>query len=365
VGYLADESLLVTMSNEFSAISGLKINPDNWDESRIDKHLRFNIQVLEQGRMLAESRSLTALKQQFGSKARKQFMRQEGQEWHRDNLQQWDFGELAETVLTPGGSKAWPALVDQQTAVGIRLFDNSAEAAYEHQQGLQRLLLLSLKDKLKYLRKNSGIQNTAAMIYLALAEDTSLEPAEDLLQSVLVDLLSGFGRVRDEAAFSKCLAGISKDWVPECARLSKVFNQVMTAYQAASLAVDDELATKYPEVWEDASSQLADLVYAGFLADVQAPILRHYPRYLEAVSLRLQRLTQDPQKDAKRQAQIQPWWQRYLDYLEAAGDYTNDLDYYRWLLEEYRVSLFAKDLGTRQKVSEKRLEEAWESVDSI
>jgi len=102
-----------------------------------------------------------------------------------------------------------------------------------------------------------------------------------------------------------------------------------------------------------------------FLADVQAPILRHYPRYLEAVSLRLQRLTQDPQKDAKRQAQIQPWWQRYLDYLEAAGDYTNDLDYYRWLLEEYRVSLFAQDLGTRQKVSEKRLEEAWESVDSI
>jgi len=92
--------------------------------------------------------------------------------------------------------------------------------------------------------------------------------------------------------------------------------------------------------------------------------LSDYPRYLDAVDLRLDALELDPRRDVQRQAGIDPWWQRYLDHLEAGRPYTPELDAYRWLLEEYRVQVFAQKLRTREKVSAKRLQEAWSSLSS-
>lgn len=362
VGYQSKQPLLSVLSQEFSAISGLEIVASDWGEARLEKHLRFNIQLTDKTEVVVESRSLADLKQQFGTQARKKFMHREGREWHRDGLKAWDFGDLLATVQTPGGSRAWPALLDQKNSVGLRLFDNPIEAAAEHQAGITRLLLLKLTDKLKYLRKNSGLSQSAKMIYLALAEAGVAEPSQDLLLSVLDDLVSDFGSVRSESKFDQLVAMISKQWIPECNKQAQVFNQVMLAYQQAVLQVDAILAEKFPKVWDDVSAQLEDMVYAGFLADVDAAVLRHYPRYLEAIAMRLQRLSQDPSKDSQRMQQIAPFWQRYLVWLEEKGTYTPELDNYRWLLEEFRVSLFAQELGTCQKVSVQRLEKAWALV---
>ena len=78
----------------------------------------------------------------------------------------------------------------------------------------------------------------------------------------------------------------------------------------------------------------------------------------EAVKIRLEKLAADPARDLTRLREIQPWWQRYLGALEHRG-YTPELDRYRWLVEEYRISLFAQELKTTEKVSTKRLEKAW------
>ena len=87
--------------------------------------------------------------------------------------------------------------------------------------------------------------------------------------------------------------------------------------------------------------------------------LAQYPRYLEAIDKRLDALELDPRRDVQRQSEIDPWWQHYLDYLAEGKPYTPELDDYRWLVEEYRVQVFAQQLGTAEKVSKKRLEEAW------
>ena len=363
VGYFSDESLLLVMSREFTAISGLKFEPSDWNEEQLDKHLRFHIQVLEQGKVIAESRCLQELKQLLGEQARQQFMHKEGQDWHQDGLQSWSFDNLPETVTTPGGSTAWPALVDQQDSVGIRLFDNPAEAGVSQHAGLVRLLLLKLPDKLKYLRKNSGIKAAAAMSYLALSDADGADPAVDLLMSVLDELVAAFAAPNDAASFQNLLGHVAQQWVLECSQQAKIFNQLMEQYQQASLLINDELAQRHRRVWEDVEGQLSDLVYTGFLHDVKAPVLRQYPRYLQALVLRLQRLDQDPGKDAKRMAAVEPWWQLYLNWLEEMGTYTTELDNYRWLLEEYRVSLFAQELGTSQKVSAKRLGQLWQVVE--
>ena len=115
-------------------------------------------------------------------------------------------------------------------------------------------------------------------------------------------------------------------------------------------------------VYNDMRSQLDDMLYDGFLHDLAAERLMHYPRYLEAMKIRLAGIDKDPQRDAARMAEVKPFWRQYLELLEQGHDYDHAVDEYRWLLEEYRVSLFAQQLGTRSKVSKQRLKKAWQKI---
>jgi ATP-dependent helicase HrpA len=109
-------------------------------------------------------------------------------------------------------------------------------------------------------------------------------------------------------------------------------------------------------------AQLDDMLYEGFLGELPPERLQHYPRYLEAMLVRLASVEEDPRRDAVRMKQVEPHWQRYLELLEQGRDYDEAVDEYRWLIEEFRVSIFAQQLGTRTKVSEKRIEEAWRKI---
>jgi ATP-dependent helicase HrpA len=107
------------------------------------------------------------------------------------------------------------------------------------------------------------------------------------------------------------------------------------------------------------------LLPAGFLRDTPAEWSAQYPRYAKALRTRLERLAGQYAKDQKYTAMLQalaePLWNAVRDrpglllLCPAAAQY-------RWMLEELRVSLFAQNLGTRQAVSEKRLQEQWRTV---
>jgi ATP-dependent helicase HrpA len=107
---------------------------------------------------------------------------------------------------------------------------------------------------------------------------------------------------------------------------------------------------------------MEDLVSAGFLQQLAAGRLQHFPRYFAAIEERLRALQENPQRDAERMQQVQPWREHYLQRMHSGAEYDEALDEYRWLLEEYRVSQFAQRLGTAVKVSEKRLAAAWRNV---
>ena len=111
---------------------------------------------------------------------------------------------------------------------------------------------------------------------------------------------------------------------------------------------------------DDITQQMQRLVPRRFLLETDWAALQHFPRYLKAVALRLEKLRADPARDAARLAELRPIEQRYLRRLaELKGAQHARLDEYRWLLEELRVSLFAQELRTPQPVSVKRLDKAW------
>jgi len=115
----------------------------------------------------------------------------------------------------------------------------------------------------------------------------------------------------------------------------------------------------------EARAQRDALVYPGFFARTPWSQLAHLPRYLQALSRRLQRYPQNPDRDQRHAAQVAHWWGRYRERAEAlrrAGGVSAELDAFRWMLEELRVSLFAQELRTPDPVSFKRVEKAWQGL---
>jgi len=154
-------------------LTGLQVRMADLDEEAIANHYRFNICVTdEDGELIAQGRDLKSLQETFGHKARRRFMDRQGEAHRRDGETTWAFGKLEQSIITADGNPAWPALVDQETAVGMRLFDTWEDAVLSHIDGVRRLLALHLADKLNYLAKHHGLSKDAMLVWSALGSST-------------------------------------------------------------------------------------------------------------------------------------------------------------------------------------------------
>ncbi len=271
----------------------------------------------------------------------------------------WDFGELPELMEIRRKGQVlvgFPALIDAGDAVTIEVFDEPEVAAAKHRAGLRRLFALQLRDALKYLEKNVPDLQKMAVAYMPLGT------AEELRQQIidvaldrafLIDPLpateADFKRRVDEGRARLTLIA------NEIARLAGV---ILTEYAAAARKIKD--AKNAPEATKDAAEQLQRLVPKHFLATTPWAALQHFPRYLKAITLRLDKLRADPARDTQRMAEVRAQDQRFWRLVaERKGQIDSRLQELRWLLEELRVSFFAQELRTPYPVSTKRLDKLW------
>ena len=369
-------------------------------------HLLMNFRVVdEHGRQRGQGRNLAALKAELGGEARGAFQAlaglksslpspsgrrpgeghaaeskpnrpsdQTGQERAATKSEAitptladsrhtaWDFGELPELMEIRRKGQVlvgFPALIDAGDAVTIEVFDEPEVAAAKHRAGLRRLFALQLRDALKYLEKNVPDLQKMAVAYMPLGT------AEELRQLIidvaldrafLIDPLpateADFKRRVDEGRARLTLIA------NEIARLAGV---ILTEYAAAARKIKD--AKNAPEATKDAAEQLQRLVPKHFLATTPWAALQHFPRYLKAITLRLDKLRADPARDTQRMAEVRAQDQRFWRLVaERKGAIDTSLQELRWLLEELRVSFFAQELRTPQPVSVKRLEKVWAQV---
>jgi len=353
-------SLLERLAAELTRIGGLAIEPGDFQLDRIEPHLHCNIRVKgEDGKTLAESRELEALQADLGERARKQFMARQAADWRRDGLRTFDSLKLPEHVRTRTGHSAWPALIDQGDSAGLRLFDDEHEARQAHHHGIHRLLLIALADKLKYIAKSHRLSRAAAIAWTRVGDIGGLE--RRLAERVVFDGIREAWALRDAAGFNTLEKQMRGTIIEQCANAMAWLDQTIVTWHETTRRLA-ELGPAQPSAQADIESQLNDLIYDGFVTDVTVDRLAEYPRYLQAIQLRLAALELDPRRDVQRQAEIDPWWHRYLEWLHAGHPYTPELDAYRWLIEEFRVQVFAQKLGTKEKVSRKRLECAQSNV---
>jgi ATP-dependent helicase HrpA len=360
-------------------------------------HLFMNLQVVdEHGRQLGMGRNLGALKSDLGAKARGAFQalaalkvgtpnapgaRKPGrdetppQQAGRtgpvadaprallpDAAQRhtaWDFGELPELMeIRKAGTTlvGFPALVDQGDAVTLEVFDEPSLAATRHRAGLRRLVALQVREALKYLEKNIPDLQRMGVAYMPLGTleelraqiiDVALDRA--FLQDPVPADAPSFARRLEEGRGRLTLIA------NEVARLAAV---ILAEYATAVRKVKD--TRNATQATQDIAQQLQRLVPRDFLARTPWPALQHFPRYLKAIVLRLDKLRADPARDAARLAELQPHEQRYWRLVaERKGAVDDRMGEFRWLLEELRVSFFAQELRTPQPVSLKRLDKVW------
>ncbi len=285
-----------------------------------------------------------------------------GQQSQHTGLTAWTFGELPELLEIVQGKLTligFPALVDKQTHCDLEVFDDPTVAVRTHRVGLRRLFALQLKEQLKFIEKNIPNLQQMGMQFMAMGSqeelrDQIIQKAIDIacLQDPLPTDAAAFNKRKDQGKSRLSLL------VNEIARL---VSQVLTEFHG----LPKKLQNVNPQAAADMQSQLQGLVHKRFLIDNDYAQLAHFPRYLKAINVRLEKLRGDPARDAKLMAE---WTQSASHFMRAAKDRMAGKNTdpkmveFRWMLEELRVSLFAQELRTPMPVSGKRLQKVWESM---
>ena len=285
----------------------------------------------------------------------------------------WDFGELPELMeIRKGGQTliGFPALMDLGDAVGIEVFDEPEVAMARHREGLRRLFALQIRDALKYLEKNlPGLMSMAtAYMQVGKAENGSGGGTLEELRNQIIELALDRAFLADplptdEAAFKKRVEEGRGRLTLISSEIARNAGLILTEYAAAARKLKDSRPPA--DVATDIGQQLQRLVPKRFLLTTPYAQLQHFPRYLKAVQLRLDKHRADPARDAAKLAELRPQDQRFWRMVaERKGVQDARLQELRWLLEELRVSFFAQELRTPQPVSVKRLDKAWAQLNT-
>ncbi|MGE5385865.1 MAG: DUF3418 domain-containing protein, partial [Betaproteobacteria bacterium] len=344
---------------------GWAVTPDAFRPDALPLHLFMNLRLIdEHGRQLDMGRNLAELRAEWGKEARQEFAELHETPSEFVGLTDWTFGVLPELMEVPVAGQTvigYPALVDEGTSASVKVFDSAEEAQAAHGWGLLRLFMIQLREQAKYFDKNVPNLSQMGMQYMALG-------TTEELRRQLVDLAF------ERACLVEPWPENPEQFKARCAeaksRLGLVMQEICRLVGAV-LAEWQALVKKltafkaHPAAVQDIEAQVKRLVHKNFVVDTPFERLREFPRYLKAAQVRLDKLKADPARDARLMAEYAPLWTNYerrAIQLAKLGASDPQIDQFRWLLEELRVSLFAQELKTPVPVSVKRLQKQWEGT---
>ncbi len=355
-----EEPLLDALERHLRSRTGVAVPREAWDWSKVPEHLRPTYRVLdERGQEQARGKNLEELKAPLlGEFA--DAMAEVAADTTATGRTTWTFATVpAEQTWRRAGHdvRGFPALDDEGTTVGLRVCGSFAEAAARHRAGVTRLLLLALPrpDVL------AGLDNATKLGLAGSPHGSVADLVEDVRRAVVLAEVDGREEVRDEPSYDALLADLRRDLQPRMRELLGTVGQVLARWRATDRSLAGRADLAVLASLADMRDQLGRLVHRGFVAEAGPERLRRYPVYLAALDQRRARLDEQPARDQQLLAQVADLQASYLHQVEALPEGrppSAALREVRWLLEEYRVSLWAQQLGTAQKVSDQRIRKA-------
>ena len=386
-----DQSLLRALQVFVEERVALKLPLESFRAENLAPHFFMHFRVVdEHGRIVGQSRNLAELRGRFGREVAQRFRAarivaesptvktpaQDGvtkertqeaaqadlAEQAHTGLTQWSFGalpELLEVRVDGHEVVGFPALHDDGDSVSLRPYDTAEEAQRVHRKGLMRLFALAFREQVKAIGRQSGMRDLA-LAFMPFGTEAELKA--QLVEATLARVCLAEPWPTDAASFEARCAEAR----PRVTLVAQEWGRLVQQLLAEHAALKKRLAAvrSFPEAVDDIRLQLDQLMPPDFIVAYPWERLMHFPRYLKAVGVRLDKL----RKDAERDARLMAEWQKLHAGLvrewrdRARGGVTDPfLEEFRWLLEELRVGLFAQEVRTPMPVSVKRLQKIWDA----
>ena len=365
------------------------VSAADFDDARVPGHLLVNFRAVdERGRIAGSGRDLQALQQRLSDRSRQSVTRslnrpdqgrtagprREAERVaaastrgpiERDDLTDWTFGDLPEVLDTrvAGGTvRGYPAIVDRGKSVSVRVEATADAAAAATRAGVLRLVLLNVPSPASYVQNHltapeklalaaSPYENVAALI----------EDARTAVVRSLIDARVPGGVIRVEAEFRRVRDEVNAELVDRLFACVSLVAKILTKSRDVERGIKSQNSLALLGPLNDIRSQLSALIRPGFISATGVERLAHLPRYLDGMLERLKTLANEPGRDRTRMTEYERVAKAFADAggtVPLGPDAPADLVEVRWLLEEYRVSVFAQRLGTAQPVSPQRIMKA-------
>ncbi len=358
-----EEPLVPALSRYLRSLTGVHVPEEAWDPAKVPDHLRPTFRVLdEQGAELGVGKDLEALKQPLRpsfDRAIRQVADESGVSATGQTTWTFDTIEPSFTRTRAGHEvHGFPTLVDEGGTVGLRVAASADEQEANHRLGVRRLLLLAVPSPVGQMVES--LDNHAKLALAASPYPNVRALVEDCVTAAAGELVDSREPVRNLEAFA-AVVDEARASLPTAANgvLHQVI-RVLEEWRSVEKSLHGRVEMSMLPAMTDLRAQLARLVHPGFIAEAGSSALREYPRYLKAMALRIERLA-DHVRDRELMDRIdvlQQAWQHRVDALAEGRPLGADLRRVRWMLEEYRVSLWAQHLGTAQPVSDARIRKA-------
>ena len=381
------------LATRIQRVANQPVTSADFELERVPGHLQVSFRVVdERGRPVGSGRDLAELQRRFSDRARtsveKSLSRAPGERGQtkqtpdssgprspapppgvgitpRAGLTDWDFGDLPEVVdskVAGGVVRGYPALVDEGSTVALRVEATPEAAERATRAGVRRLLLLAVASPASYVLEHLTSAEKLALAASpypsakALVEDARLAVADAVLSRTAPGAV-----VRTRADFERVRGALSAAVVDETFQTVSLAARILTGAREADRALRSQNSLTLLGALNDVKGQIAGLVFPGFVSRIGVARLAHVPRYLRGAKERVDGLVDNPGRDRQRMTEYERAAAAFAEaggVIPPADDAPVALVRTRWLLEEYRISLFAQHLGTAEAVSLQRIQKS-------
>jgi ATP-dependent helicase HrpA len=355
------ESLARFVKQRFKA----DIPAAEWAAVEIPRHLKMRIALTDhRGEILTAGRDLEALKRarpETISAPREDEWRAARAQWERMGLASWDFGALPEAVSIGPSLIAFPGLEPAEKGVNLRLFKSRAEALASHERGVQALFLLKFSKDLEFMRRRLTLpeEYAAPALYFGGKSEVERMISERLKAEAFRKNL------RSDKEFQDYAQTLGRALFEKGHGVWELTLKTISAYEQARKSVDQVEKTGRSRkiiaaLCGELRKELEALIPKNFLEVYSLGRLAHLPRYLKCLQLRAERALSALEKDSKKAAQVNVFIQALHKMRKALTPQSSPekaaaVEEFRWMVEEFKVSLFAPELKTAYPVSLQRL----------
>ena len=365
-GVYREGSLADALSAIVRTCRGIEIPRDAWRLQDLPGHLRMNVQLRDtRQRILDQDRDVDALRSRHQAEVGRNLTADLRQSVELRDLTVFPSGGLPDFLVLKGDTDhgvVYPVLVDRGNSVDMLVRSTPHGRALLNRDGYIRLALLAEPRTARELRREAEHDGTLMMHFAPLGSPAAF--AGDLVGAAFwFACFDGSELPRTQTGFDACVkAGVGM--------VQKTFfeiighaRNILAKRTAVAHRVEELASPAFAKSREDLARQLENLVASDFLRTTPRGQLPDLPRYLDGMAHRIQNLRGRVERDLAGVERVAAWERRLEAVEEQAGEaQSGTVTELRFLIEEFRIATFAQRIGTRGKISEKRLARRFEAV---